>query len=779
MVNPCVEKVFSKEEIAEVFGEGTFTDEAILDRLLKNAQSAEGLSRQAKLKAVRIDAGIKYMRAYAEDFPAKKNFLGKTSGGEVEALGNLIGGSWFSRAGTTSVARHIDAVLGAMHSRLGPMLKAYMPKKLGLGAQAGNKGARNMVREMFQQSTGDADAKAFAKMWTQTMDEFRVRFNRAGGLVDDLETWALPQFHMPSKVGKASYAEWEGYIRSKLDLERTFGRMEIDPGSTEYHVMMERIYNKIRTDGLSELRPGEVPPWVRGAIGQRHQEARMFHFKGGDEWLDYQAKFGSDDIYSTMTSHMSMMAREIGLMEKLGPNPDFAYRYLKDIAMEMSGKKTGFQLADAMWKNVSGQTFAHDIALAQTMQSFRNISVGLKLGSSTLSAIPDVAFQGITANFNEMSVTRLMGRFIKNLGTGTEDKEFAVRLGFVADYAMDIAAAASRYAEVTGYGKSARFVDAVIRGAGLNHWTIAGKVAFQLEFLHNLARWSGKEWQHLSPKVRAAMERYGINKKDWNKIRTVKTKYDGGEYINPTAFGDRDLQARVTAMVIEEASFAVPEPNIRTRAILNQGLATGTIAGEMLRAFGSLKSFAVTIMTTHWGRMLGAKGTQRYAYMASLIGGTTVLGGVSLQAKNLAMGKGFEDWTNSDFAVRALDQGAILGLLGDFILKDVNDYQFSLFEDLAGPVLNDFSDVVFSFGWGSMQDLMSADKKFAENLAAKSGRALQQYTPGRMWWNKLLMDRFVFDWVRENTDKNWPKKQRQKEREMRREKGQRYWYPPS
>ena len=58
----------------------------------------------------------------------------------------------------------------------------------------------NMIREIFNESTGDAAARELAEAWQEASEYLRKRFNAAGGAIPKRSDWGLPQIHDTLRV---------------------------------------------------------------------------------------------------------------------------------------------------------------------------------------------------------------------------------------------------------------------------------------------------------------------------------------------------------------------------------------------------------------------------------------------------------------------------------------------------------------------------------------------------------------------------------------------------
>src|SRR3546814_20960269 len=69
-------------------------------------------------------------------------------------------------------------------------------------------GVRALVRELHGQDSGNAPAKAGAKVYHEVAESLRKRFNAAGGDVGRLEDWGMPPHHSQLRVAKAAKEAW-------------------------------------------------------------------------------------------------------------------------------------------------------------------------------------------------------------------------------------------------------------------------------------------------------------------------------------------------------------------------------------------------------------------------------------------------------------------------------------------------------------------------------------------------------------------------------------------
>jgi len=377
----------------------------------------------------------------------------------------------------------------------------------------------------------------------------------------------------------------------------------------------------------------------------------------------------------------------------------------------------------------------------------------------------------LTTQYNNIPTFKVLSRQLKLMSPSSiEDQKFAVRMGLIAESWVSRAHAANRYAEVYGTGMSAKLADAVMRASLLKPWTDAGRKAVGMEFAGVLADNFGKEFDQLDDGLRRAMQTYDITPSDWNRFRrTPLLNHKGATFADLTQAGGKKFHQ----MVMSETDYAVPTPDSRVRAITTGGLQRGTIAGEAWRSAFMIKSFPITIATTHFYRAayqstLGEK----VGYTALLLLSTTVFGGIALQAKDIAAGRDPRPANTPEFFLAALQQGGGLGLFGDFIFSDTNRFGGGIAETIAGPA-GQLADTALRFTHGNIRELIQGEET---HILGEGVEILERYTPDI--WQLHLFKSALFDQLEMLADPEAEKKYRRLMKKRATEYNQGYWWRP-
>lgn len=241
-------------------------------------------------------------------------------------------------------ARHGDvesarvAILGQAHAELEELLYEFRKGAFAgdMRRRGGEVAARldNVVREAAGEATGDAKAKTLADAWLTVAEKMRQRFNAAGGAIGKLEGWFLPQMHDGEALLKEGFEAWKTYIVPRLDRERMLHPLtKTKMTDAELDEALDAVWKKVTTNGWWD-REASGAAQGKGALFRQHGDHRFLHFKSADAWLEYSKKFGGGDPFAAMMGHLSTMARDIALMERLGPNPRAMLEYLKQVAIK-------------------------------------------------------------------------------------------------------------------------------------------------------------------------------------------------------------------------------------------------------------------------------------------------------------------------------------------------------------------------------------------------------------------------------------------------------------
>ena len=414
----------------------------------------------------------------------------------------------------------------------------------------------DVVREVFASgagSTGNKVAQAGAKAWLSTIEAMRLRFNAAGGDVGKLGYGYLAQAHDAAKVRDAGTDKWSAQVLPLLDREqyvRPDGRLLDD---AEMLDLLRAAHDTLATGGLNKVEPGQFTG--TGARANRGSDSRVLHFKDGDAWMNYMREFGEGSLYDAMVGHVGRMARDIGLVERYGPNPEQQFRVQVDVgkrADDLGGwagvtdQRLAGTTAEAYWNVVSGKAATpENVLLSQVGQDLRNIQTAAKLGGAVLTSTTDMGTIAATLHYNKLPYFDMLRNIGKQFDGDTRD--FLQAHGIIGE---SLTSTLNRWTgDNMTHSLTGRVAGSVMKLSLMNAWTDGLRNAFSMTLMGGLGKMSAKKWGDLTEWDRHLLERKGMTEADWNVVNQAQlTDHQGKQYLTPQSIkGITDADMQVVA----------------------------------------------------------------------------------------------------------------------------------------------------------------------------------------------------------------------------------------
>jgi uncharacterized protein YoaH (UPF0181 family) len=763
--------------IDELTGKGLSETDAIAKVA---AEIQEASQRHARATALRIKRSAEAL-ARVQAHPS-----GPTAGVQALLARDLRG-----RDFRTNIESRARAIRGLAHAGLVEVLDKFRAKFLGLHRDKA--GLQQFVRGLYGENVAP-EMQALTRAWSDTVERLRTRFEAAGGHLPQLQTWRLPQVWDGDAVRAAGRGAFVTYLEDALATGRVVIR-DLDTGApvvgdraTE---IITQAWNRISSNGLSDLVPGKASG--TGSLANSRSAARAFDWQSSDAWLDANQRFGpgNSGIFDLLTGHVDGMAKDIAMLEILGPNPDWTLRYLTDVVKRGDPVKASRNEAaiTRSWDHVSGRASSPvSETLANFMDQVRAVLTSAQLGSAMLSSGSDFNSMRQAAAWNGLGFTRVLRNYLGQMNpANAADRALAVRGAIVAEAWVTRASGGLRFlADSQGVGLGTRIADVVMRLSLLSPHTQAAKNAFGLEFLGTLADQAGKPMAQLDQPLRLALLRHGVTDADWDLARANGILQERGvRILSPDQVARQgtpeaiEAATRILEAVNAETRFAIPEPGAAERALTLRGTRRGTVEGELIRSAMQYKSFPITIMTTHLVRGMNAArtGGDYGRYLASFMVGMTLMGAVGMQLKAISQGRDPRDMTDPSFWGAAFAQGGGAGLLGDFLYTGISRADSSFYMAMVGGPIGGLVDDLAKIGGMNIQAL--GDDQKERSFGADMARFVRRNTPGTsLWYTRAAMDRMVWDQLQEMLDPDAGRRFRQMERRAYRDFNQEFWWRP-
>lgn len=719
-----------------------------------------------------------------------------------------------------SVEGRYRAVRGMFDARMADLIERF-ETKTGLTAP-GRANMDNIVREAFGEDTGDRAAKAMAEAWSGTAELARQMFNAAGGAIGKLERWGLPQQHDGALIRKAGKAAWVEAITPHLDAARMIDRATGQPFTPKrLEAVLGEVWQTISSGGASKVQPGERVG--KGALATQRAEERFLVFRSADDWMAYQRQFGQGDPFQAMMGHLDDMARDIGQMQILGPNPRHQFEWLAAFARregvleEMNGVEGAKDRAEGMVLEAERMLghFAGDLnmpvntALSNAGGTVRGILTGTMLGSAVLGEIGSgVVFGRMARRFTGLSRNGDMGELMKLLADPAE-RAIARRTGFIIEQATDgfVRGSHDNLRLMTVGAKaegglnafSRRLPAAVIRLQGLTGLVAARKRSFRFELMGGLHDARDRSLAELAAgdKRSQTLARWlnarGFTEADWTILRAspVFEPRPGATFMLPNNVAHPELALRLSEAIDMETRLVSPETTLETRAWWTTAR-PGSLWGELQRSTGMFKGFTATLTTLYaeemalQSRAIGGNALANLAGMAAgAIAFMTIGGAVNIQLREMVKGNDPRPMDDAKFWGAALAQGGGLGIAGDFFYSAQARNGASAPVAAFGPVGQLAADTWGLTGGnvleiaGGLSDGESLEEAVeGARPGREAARYLTNYNPlASLWWSRAIFTRLVGDNLQRALDPEAEEAFRRRRRRMERETGQTQWWP--
>lgn len=444
---------------------------------------------------------------------------------------------------------------------------------------------KDLVSEIFANGkggTGNAVAQAGAKAWLQTIEAMRTRFNDAGGDVGKLEYGYMPQPHDSARIRQAGPDAWAQATLDLLDRKQYVNADGIRMNDAQVIDMLRAAHETLASDGMNKQTPGQFKG--PGAKANSGSKSRVLHFKDGQAYLDYNAKYGMGSMYDAMISHVGGMARNIGLVERMGPNPNQQFRLQLDLAERADGPittaagalKNGAVGPQAVWDVISGNSGAPASArLAEIGQHTRNVQTMGKLAGAVISSITDLSTMMVTTGYNKLPYWDLLTNTMT--AGGKDAKEFANMHGMIAE---SLISDLNRWqGENIANTWSGRLANSTMKLSLMNAWTDTMRRGFSLTMMAGMGKLSGKKWSALTEWDRSHLARKGITEADWKVVNAAQlTDYRGQQMLTPEAIAAADIaQARPQDLQRISDSIAAQTAELSARNAADQQWIRGRI----------------------------------------------------------------------------------------------------------------------------------------------------------------------------------------------------------
>ena len=797
------------------------------ERAQRGAEAAaQELMEQAQLKRVRLAKTI-----VAHD--RMRNFVTSQLAGGFDtdafhAFGRMIAAEPDNRNNIHSaddLAKGIQSIsMGKLfevwetvHSNFSDMLSG------ALGRESQSALESLLVRALHGEDVGRPEITKAAQAFHEVAEDLRQQFNAEGGEIHRLANWGMSHTWSDALVAKAGPQGFVDFMLPLLDKKVYVHEDGTRYTDTELQGFLQHAFVSITTGGanqpLSEVRGA-------GMRAGRHAESRQLHFKDGESALAALSQFSETGVLSAMAGHVKRMSRDIALIKQFGPNSDLAVaKMLEELNQQhrlAAPGKTAQSSADVaqrrletLYDHLAGRAdqplqipvikafgWQSDYTVHELFSDLRALATASSLGSALIPSITDQATMHLTAHVNGIDAHKLFLNQLATLDpTDRTESRIAGRQGLLVHTMIDDL---NRWGTTNlrnrGTGKLA---NSLLRASGLTAWTESGRRAYSRSMMDALGALSRERatLAELSEDDHSFLKHSGVTEKHWAIWRLAQPEVGRGTdtlltaqsiyripdeqiraLLGPTAHVKRAKDSAATALmgfVLREQDTAVITPGVRERAFMHGRQQAGTWSGELVRSFWLFKSFPVSMVGRHLGRVFRSNLStgQRLAYGTALIAATTVLGALAVGIMDVLNGRDPRSFnpttTKGSLAwVAGFLKGGAMGIYGDLLFADPGGYGRSYIGTLEGPVLSQL-DSGLQLTVGNLNQYLRGEKT---NFGAEAVRFAKSETPfANLWYTKAVTDHLIFQQLQEYFS---PGYLRRYQAQQKKDYGFRYWWAP-
>lgn len=706
-----------------------------------------------------------------------------------------------------STKRPLDLTIDAIesdHVRLMlTTLEATNPRFFGLFENKAGEAA--LAKELGHENSGWPSAKLGAKQYHNTMETMRLRSNAAGGETGKLDNYDYPHSWSPlltatagGKTGLAARDVWVQKVWGRLDRRRYVNEDGTFMADLEYQAFLEHAWESIATGGTQNS--GINPPSPGSKSGDAH---RQLHFKSSADYQAHRAEFSDKSLYDVLVGSMYGTARDIGLMETLGPNPrlmlhdvlDKAYRAeLAKAPHKMDELQAQVQRTQVYFDALVGaQDKVDNQFIADIFQTARNITGAAKLGSSSVAALyGDLATSMAIARLDNIPRMRFLRNYLRALNP-TNRKELRqaraaglglrIFMGEVNRFGQDMIGSSAS-------GRAVKFsnklISATLRASGTLRLTAAEQRGVGAALQSNLASLTQRAltMARLGPIDLALLRSKGVTDSHWQTWQKATPENWGGKdrVLTPASIyriPDAQLVAQATAenttplrlkqegatqllaTTLSETDTAVITPSVKQRVQMRGKTTRGNFKDEFWMSLLTFKSFPFSVLTSHYNRIMAQPTTgSKLKATAFFLLANQLAGMAILWTKDLLSGNDPRSYDPSTELGRqnilaGLLAGGGLGIYADFLFTSTSRFGRSAGEQALGPTIGmgfDIWDLIAPSSWtgDKLEDKPADLVRFARNNVPTV----------RFWYTKAALDHWLFQQMQEAASPGYVRRMR-------------------
>lgn len=666
----------------DAIAQGTPEGKAVSDAALRSVEELATLTAEKKWQRVnqlKVAHRISTEANAVQSLPMLQDFLIRQ--------GDIIENSY-------------NRVLGMGMALFNRNLEAYRPRMVGLVNPVHN--MDEIVDSLYGAKVSET-GKELAEEVANVQEFFRKLANSYGANIPENKNRRLPQMHDVQKMRKAAgrgrpeVESMEMWVNDHLDaLDWDVMRYDGKPILlSERRAVLEKTWKTIVDDGYNKIVPGQTSA---EHLATRMNQQRFLYYKDAKSWKAMNERYGEGNVFHQMVTMMDSMARDIAMLENLGPNPKAMVNYQANIVRKKSSDLARqHQKADERrYKSridSSLETFNRRYAIlsrsflsgaesgwANGVATVRTVTAASLLQGAYIANLGDISFMKDAAAFNGLPQNGIIRKYMRDFVPNRENRQWATQSGLIFESAISQVINNNRFfGPMMGNAIARRISDTTFRATFLTQHNQTSKWVWGMQVMGAFSIYKGKGFDKLPADFRASLERNRITAEDWDVLRaTPENEYKGGRFIRPIDLWNetegnvgakRAIAQKFLNYIHETGRRAVPEQDSRVQEMLGGHLDRTSFLGNAVQLLNLVKGFPLVMHMVHmrdnWRWQTPG---QRMKSMARFAVYTTLAGAFITQLREMSNGrdpKNMNPAENPTFWLEAAVNGGTFGMLGD------------------------------------------------------------------------------------------------------------------
>lgn len=769
--------------------------DATYDSMVQGGQSPDVAAYAAAHEALKTTTELKYAQRKARISQMRKEYdiaeRMKVSDRPGMLAQNLATESFL----------HWRAAMGQLAQALDTFTQEFFPKNFGLTRKVDN--MDDVVRAVKGEAVGP-EATAMGKAVVEFNKLARNLLNNEGANIRELDDY-LPQPLARPAVRDLGEQGFVDMYMGRTDAgeilawdEMRYAGKKIEEDSKE--AVLRKIYDRIITGTSDEAR--------QGALVNRLNEDRFFHYANADAWLAVNKQLGTGDLYHILVNELDTVARSYSLMKVFGPNPDASKAFVKQAvarrredlqrAAKASGRNSAAQNSEKIKAQASSDLVTFDEmyaiharevdaasgdALAVTAASVRSWVGTVALARSIVSNLADPVYGMIGRNLMNIPGGSVIPRYIDAMLNSKNARQEGIDAGILMETMYNAGHEAARYNVAQEGSHFVRKVSEIsYRLQGAQAWQEAGRRVSGLELGQLLARVQHMPFDEI-PFV-AELRTLGITERDWKLVRDTQFyepqyyQFGKGKVLRPidmyrNAGSDEAREAAQKFLMFQEhfVQNGTPHAGLRARQFLGGARPNSQFMTQVMKTSTQLMLFGASVHFQYWARIFQANISlgNRFKLAGIMMAYSTLAGAGITQIKDMLNGKKPHPMDTKEFWMRAMLNGGAGGLVGDMIY-DYSGLSGSQYG--AQTPVGQQGDRIAKLGKDMYREIgLGEDRPLGADVAQLAFGLFPQ-PPGV----KLMVDRMIIDPILELSDPAAYSRKLQAQQELLEEQGQGTWW---